>query len=179
VITFNKKVDSFEELTPHQREHAYFAASFAATILFENTGAIGTNIIVLEHPLRFLVVAQFEDESHSFLWEPLHIKEDKMKEIASKIKDKCDYIGVAQPSQQPLDLDKTEVIEEKSKKDHKEQQSEEEQERKRSVESQNEEKEDGVEEDTSTREDIPKEPVDEKVRVIEKNYLLDQLRRRA
>jgi hypothetical protein len=102
-----------------------------------------------------------------------------MKEIASKIKDKCDYIGVAQPSQQPLDLDKTEVIEEKSKKDHKEQQSEEEQERKRSVESQNEEKEDGVEEDTSTREDIPKEPVDEKVRVIEKNYLLDQLRRRA
>lgn len=162
-IKFNSEKNKFEELSSKEREHAYYAASFVATTLFENLQPTGTNIVVLENPLRIDVVAQFEKYSHNFLWEPKTISQGDMDKVAASIKDACDYIGVKQPSKEPVDMDKVEKIEEKPK----------------------EEKKSQLEEDeTSEKEESEKEEkeapsVDEKVKVIEKNYLLDQLNRGA
>ena len=151
-VVLKKSVSSLAELSNHEREHAYYAATFAASVLFETLGAVGTNIVVHDgvKPLALDVIAQTEKESVNLLWEPQTIPENEMKELAAKIKDKCDYIGVPKKSKEPLQLDKVEKIDEKS------------------IEKK---------EETEKKENVEEE--NKKYKILKKNYLLDQLKRRA
>lgn len=104
---------SFQDYSDTDVEHFFYAASFAATALFENLQAHGTNIIAntggeLNNKTHFHidVIARWGDDKLNFLWTPQQQSEDALKSMQSKIKDKADLIGVAKKKKEIVDLDK-------------------------------------------------------------------------
>jgi histidine triad (HIT) family protein len=111
-----KHFESMQDIDDKEIEHLYYAASFAATSLFENLQAEGTNIIANtggelkkgEH-FHIDVLARKGDDDLNFLWTPQKHPEEELKAVAAKIKDKCDLIQAGGGKREVLDMDKKEV----------------------------------------------------------------------
>ncbi|MBN1544750.1 HIT family protein [Candidatus Woesearchaeota archaeon] len=93
--------DNIQEIDDNELEHIFYTASFAAASLFDKLEAHGTNIIAKTGSIikkgghfHIDVIARKSEDGLNFLWSPKRLPEDEMKEIQSKIKDKCDMIGV-------------------------------------------------------------------------------------
>jgi len=150
-----KAVKAITDLAPKEQEHLWYTASFCGSVLFEVFSAQGTNLIALDgKDVGIDVVAQ--TDKVDFSWKPKELTEEQMKKAQGSIKDRCDYIGV-KPPKKVLEFN-TQVIEDSSV--HKPDVVAE----KKVV---TEEKKE-ADETTKTK----KEPT-------QKNYLLDQLKRRA
>jgi diadenosine tetraphosphate (Ap4A) HIT family hydrolase len=89
-------------------EHLFFTSSYAATALFELLQAQGTNIILndLGNGVCVDVIARDMEDGLGLMWEPKKADPAELDEVASKIKGKTDYIGVAKVEKKPVDLDK-------------------------------------------------------------------------
>ena len=77
----------------------FYAASYAASVLFQGLGAEGTNIIIgngrhatkNEH-LVIDVMPRKANDGLNFRWEPKKLTPEEMEEAMNKIKDKADII---------------------------------------------------------------------------------------
>jgi len=124
VIT-KKHHKKLQEMDDKDTEHAFYAASFAASSLFENLEAHGTNIIANtggfneKGHFHIDVIARKSGDDLNFLWKPNKLTDEEMKQAQDKIKDKCDLIGVEKKEKQVLDLDKKSVEEVKGEKEKK------------------------------------------------------------
>lgn len=92
---------NIQEITEKELEHLMYTASFAATALFENLEAQGTNIITntggelkKEGHFHIDVLARKTGDGIDFTWQPNKMDEEALKNVQQKIKDKCDLIGV-------------------------------------------------------------------------------------
>jgi histidine triad (HIT) family protein len=111
----HKKIQDIEN---KELQQAFYASSFAASSLFENLEAHGTNIITntggfIKEKGHFHidVIARKSGDNLNFVWKPNRFSEEEMKQIDGKIKDKCDLIGVEKKEKQVLDLDNKKVQE--------------------------------------------------------------------
>lgn len=80
-----EEAKSVDELDAETVEHLAFAASYAATVLFETLGAQGTNIILNEEPVRYDIVARSADDTWSHQWSPQQLDQPTMEDASSKI----------------------------------------------------------------------------------------------
>lgn len=165
-------------------QHLFYAASFSATALFENLGAQGTNILLNtggqlkkgEH-IHINVLARWSEDKLNFLWTPKQLSEDELKSVQSKIKDKCDMIGVEKKGKEIVDLDrKPEKLESSEEKapEHKEKEEEKAEERTEETPAGKEEKEENKDKEKDKEEKEEKKDKEEKDR---ESYLIKQLRR--
>ncbi len=106
---------SIQEIEEKEFLHLMYGASFAATALFENLQAHGTNIIMdtgsLLKPGRIIhadVLARFEDDGKDLLWKPKKFSEGEMKEVQERIKDKTDMMDI-EKKKEIIDMDNKEV----------------------------------------------------------------------
>lgn len=89
---------TIESLSAEEFTHIISAATFTSSALFEQVGAQGTNIIFSDTDGVVVdVVARTEGDNLGLRWDPMSVPEDEMEQLTTKIKDKCDYIGVEQP----------------------------------------------------------------------------------
>ncbi len=102
----------FQDINDKDVEHLFYAASFAATALFENLEAHGTNILAntgnahnKEGHFHLDVLARKMDDGINLMWTPNKMPEPELKEVAEKIKDKCDMIGITE-KKEVINLDK-------------------------------------------------------------------------
>jgi histidine triad (HIT) family protein len=108
----HKKMQDIED---KELEHAFYAASFAASALFEGFEAHGTNIMAntgsqLKEGGHFHidVLARRQGDDLNLIWKPNKLPEEEMDEVHKKIKDKCDLIG-KKKQKEIIDLDKKNV----------------------------------------------------------------------
>jgi len=102
IIRPKKEYHYLKEVPDAQVKHLFYAASFAATAVFEIAGAQGTNIIVHEgafsgKPLEFHVIPRTTEDTLDFRWEPKELGEDEMESALSALGDKAFYIGKETP----------------------------------------------------------------------------------
>ena len=124
-IISKEHCDTLQDICDKDAEHLFYAASFAATSLFENMGAQGTNIIAntgstIKKGGHFHInaIARNPEDGLNFLWQPKQLPEPEMKDIQGKIKDKCDFIGVEKKEKKVVNLDKpVEKLDEAPSKD--------------------------------------------------------------
>ena len=102
----------FQDIDDKDVEHLFYAASFAATALFENLEAHGTNILAntgnahkKDGHFHLDVLSRKMDDGINLMWTPNKMPENELKEVSGKIKDKCDMIGVAK-KKEVVNLDK-------------------------------------------------------------------------
>tara|TARA_Y100000034_G_C6885167_1_gene406318 strand:+ start:347 stop:820 length:474 start_codon:yes stop_codon:yes gene_type:complete len=94
-----KDIKELEQLDDETNEHMFFAASYAATALFEGLKAQGTNIIISnvinsKHDRIYIdVLARNQDDGIDVLWKPKQLQEEEMNSVLSSIKDQTFYIG--------------------------------------------------------------------------------------
>jgi len=111
----HKKIQDIEN---KELQLAFYASSFAASSLFENLEAHGTNIITntggfIKEKGHFHidVIARKTGDDLNFVWKPNRFSDEEIKQAQDKIKDKCDLIGVEKKEKQVLDLDNKQVQE--------------------------------------------------------------------
>jgi histidine triad (HIT) family protein len=133
-VIAKKHLANMQEAGEKELEHIFYAASFAASSLFETLEAHGTNIIantggMLKKDGHFHldIIARKNNDSLNFMWTPKKLPEEEMKSVQGKIKDKADMIGIAK-KKEVFDLDRKErekveqhPEENKEKKEEKEQ----------------------------------------------------------
>jgi len=112
-VIAKKHHKNIQEIEDKELEHIFYTASFAATSLFENLEAQGTNIIANtgsmmkgEGHFHIDVVARKSDDGLNFLWTPNKLPDAEMQQVQERIKDKCDMIGVEKKEKEVVDLDK-------------------------------------------------------------------------
>lgn len=107
-----------EQISDELLTHLFWISNQVSIAVFELFGAQGTNIVVnngvpagqeLPH-FSINVVPRKQEDGVNFRWVPRQIAESDMGTIATKIKDKCDYIGHEAPKKEPVDLDKAKEI---------------------------------------------------------------------
>ena len=116
-IISKKHYNTTQEMTEKELQHLVYASSFAATALFENLGAQGTNLVMKSGSLikkegnhiHMDVIARNPDDGLNFLWEPKKLAESDMKDAETAIKDKADLIGVKKKKKEVVDLDKKKI----------------------------------------------------------------------
>ena len=95
-IYSKEEAREIEKLSAESSAHLFYAASFAATAVFEGLGAHGTNIILKSGPsddnpngqlVLHVLPRNNGDSLQSLMWEPKEPKYD-LKSVAGKIKDK-------------------------------------------------------------------------------------------
>jgi diadenosine tetraphosphate (Ap4A) HIT family hydrolase len=125
----HKNVQKIDE---KELEHAFYAASFSASSLFETLEAHGTNILANtgsiikeEGHFHLDVIARKSGDDLNFIWTPNKVPEEEMKSVQSKIKDKCDLLG-HEKKKEIVDLDKKKIekIEAETGKEEKEEKQE-------------------------------------------------------
>ncbi len=177
--------ETMQDLDGKDVEHAWYAASFTATALFENLQAQGTNLIVNTGSemkkgghFHIDVLARYNEDGLNLLWQPKKLGEDEMKKLQAKIKDKCDMIGVERKEKEVLDLDrkpeKIESGEEKAPEDWKKETGEESPKEKNSRKT-----EEGADEKKPKKQEkeTGKTGKKKKKKEPEESYLIRQLRR--
>ncbi len=107
---------SLDELSHDQVQHLLQVGNLAATLLFENLEAQGTNVIMNEgdlfgEHLHLDVVARNEDDSLDTSWESVELPDSKMEKVQKRIKDKADLIG------EEVETERNEVPREKPDKE--------------------------------------------------------------
>lgn len=72
----------------------FSAASFVSTILFEQAGAHGTNILIddLHKELQANILARTEGDDISFQWKTKEYSQGEIDSYHKRIKDRCDYV---------------------------------------------------------------------------------------
>ncbi len=100
---------AMNEFTKDDFAELLSAGSFSSNVLFEALGAQGTNILITEgEGVRVDVLARTEGDGVEFQWEPQQVSPEDMESIATKIKDKCDYIGQeGKPKPEVVEIKKT------------------------------------------------------------------------
>jgi hypothetical protein len=63
-------------------------ANGLSSALFELLNSEGTNIIVTEHPVRYDVLARFQDDGLDLKWKPSKVEKSEMDSVASRISEK-------------------------------------------------------------------------------------------
>ena len=102
-----------QDIDDKEFQRLFYAASFGASALFENLKAQGTNIIFNtggplkdEGHFHIDLLARWFDDDINFIWKPSKLSEDELNTIQSRIKDKCDMIGVKKKGKKVVKLDK-------------------------------------------------------------------------
>jgi histidine triad (HIT) family protein len=94
-----------DDITDQLMEHLFFAANYASAILFELTGAHGTNIIMTEgnEHVHLDIIERKQDDGLNFLWKPKKLSNEEMDSALKKIKDAL-IVGKKEeaPKQTPL-----------------------------------------------------------------------------
>ena len=111
-----KEIKELEQLDEETNQHMFFAASYAATALFEGLKAQGTNIVVSnvinqKHNRVYIdVIARNQDDGIDILWKPKQVQPEDLDSILASIKDQAFYIGKTEkkPKDIPLDVPKVE-----------------------------------------------------------------------
>jgi|GEM_PF-660234 len=167
IVIPKKHHKTFQKTEDEETAKLFLTASFAASSLFETMAAEGTNItmntgslIKEEGHFHIDVIARKSDDNLNLMWKPTQRPEEEMDSTKSKIKDRCDLIGLKK-SKEVIDLDKKQIEkiggkEEPGKTDIKE------------------EKKDKKED---KKEEKPKDAKEEKKEKGEESYLVRQLRR--
>jgi diadenosine tetraphosphate (Ap4A) HIT family hydrolase len=108
-----KQYDCLEDVEEEVSEEMFYAASYAATALFEMFGGqVGTNIICnnalfMNKRPTMDVLARREKDGLDFQWKPKQMKPEDMDSVSKKIKDKADLIGVKVEKKEPENLDES------------------------------------------------------------------------
>ena len=192
-IIAKRHCKSMQELEDKEFGHIVYSASFAATSLFENLEAQGTNLIAntggelkKEGHFHIDVLARKMDDGLNFIWKPKQLPDEELKDVQGKIKDKCDMIGV-EKKKKVIDLDKKPEKLESTEETASEKGAEKEK-KEDSIEKKAEEKpteKEGEEEKSEEKKQLPSEEEqlykkkDKKKEIEEdkESYLIKQLRR--
>ncbi|HII71816.1 TPA: HIT family protein [Candidatus Woesearchaeota archaeon] len=184
VVRPKEEQGKIQEMDEKDFGHLIYGASFAATALFENLQAHGTNIIMNtgsqigenKKGLKVDVLARWAEDGLKLMWTPKKIPDGEMQDIASKIKDKIPVPGVKK-EKEVLNLDekKIERIEETvgkdTKKGHREEKAKEEDKK----ETPEKKKEESKDKNTATKETKKEERKD--TDEDKESYLVKQLKR--
>ncbi len=116
---------NIQQIEDEEISKLFYAASFAASTLFEGLEAHGTNIIantgsMIKESGHFHidVIARKSGDDINFLWKPMQADEEEIKSVQGKIKDKCDMIGIKK-TKEVIDLDKPKAQKLETKQDEK------------------------------------------------------------
>ncbi|MFA5142086.1 MAG: HIT family protein [Candidatus Woesearchaeota archaeon] len=107
-----------EQVPDNVVSHMFIIANRVSRAVFEMLGAQGTNITVnngipagqASPHVMVNIIPRKEDDGIDFMWIPSQPGPEEMRALATKIKDKCDYIGHEVIKEKPLDLDKKSEI---------------------------------------------------------------------
>lgn len=88
-IAPKQHVTNIEDIPDQLMEHLFFAANYASAVLFELTGAHGTNILMAEgtEHIHLDIVERKQDDGMNFLWKPKKLTNEEMDAAAKRIKD--------------------------------------------------------------------------------------------
>jgi len=111
-----KEIKELEQLDEETNQHMFFAASYAATALFEGLKAQGTNIMVSnvinqKHSRVYIdVIARNQDDGIDILWKPKQVQPEDLDSVLASIKDQAFYIGKTEKKTKdvPLEVPKVE-----------------------------------------------------------------------
>lgn len=104
---------SLADIRVEQASQMFWAASFAATAVFETLGAAGSNIVLRDgQELSMDVFARNPDDSLSLQWEPQPGDRQEVEAVAKKVKDAFWFIGKddQQPAAQPTSTEVPEPV---------------------------------------------------------------------
>ncbi len=196
IVSSKEKCGNIQEISAKDFHHLIYGSSFAATALFENLDAHGTNIILStgnalekeEIALKIDVLARWGDDGLNLLWKPKQMAQEELDGVAKQIKNKADMIGIEKKNDEVVDLDKKpEQLEpEESKKEeknvetNKDEREKENKKEKTEIEKKKDSSKNGKgikenkEDNKKNNKDDKKETVKEKE---EESYLIKQLRR--
>lgn len=89
-----KNVSSLLDLSEQECVELFYGASYAATALFELLGAQGTNMLITNDAasVAIQVIARYESDGLSLLWEPSQPSPAELDQTASAIKDVVDEL---------------------------------------------------------------------------------------
>lgn len=95
------KAGGLKDLSPNIFSFLLSSSSVVSSLLFEASGAHGTNIVARLSDDSFLidVLARSDSDGVNLLWDPLPLSPQELDDIAKKIKDECDLIGVEKPKE--------------------------------------------------------------------------------
>ncbi|MFC1648553.1 HIT family protein [Nanoarchaeota archaeon] len=101
-----KHAVSFDNLNHDESQHMLSIANLASSVLFEQLGAHGTNIILHEGDLfgNHLVVevlARKDGDGLDFNWDAQQVSDANMEDVQKKIQGRAELIGRVQPSATP------------------------------------------------------------------------------
>ena len=96
-----QKCKTLAELDEEVRIQLFYAASFAATAVFEGLGAQGTNIIVhdgdykkdSDYQLELLVIPRKENDGVDFKWETTDASQEDLDDTKNRISEETFLIG--------------------------------------------------------------------------------------
>lgn len=113
IVVSKKHHTKIQDIENKELQHLFYAASFGATALFENLEAHGTNILFNTGSkihegghFHIDILARKSGDDLNFLWKPKKLPDPEMNDVQSRIKDKCDMIGVEKKEKEVIDLDK-------------------------------------------------------------------------
>ncbi len=182
IVESKKEEPSVQEMEEKDFQHLVYGASFAATALFENLAAQGTNIIIntggklkkRKEGMKAHVLARMIDDGAKLMWTPKEIPEPEMKQIQEKIKDKCGMLGIKKKEKEVINLDKKKIekVETEIKRDEKKKK--EETNKEPAISEQKAEKRTEKEKKSEIKETKKEENKNEEK---EESYLIKQLRR--